>query len=209
MRTGAAGWTPRRSAGSRGWTPRAPSDCCEVWANATCSPPGSATWDRCYELSGGARRPRGTATGRRAGRFAARGPGRSRFRPAADRRGTGVLRRGPRRARGRIEPCCGGRIGSRRSAYQREGSAPPKQHRICRPPLEAALGALGPRPRKERLRPLILGICGARDWTTAGEMARRFRFRPKNLTRRHLGPMVAEGLLEHRYPDRPHHPRQA
>ena len=164
--------------------------------------------DRCYELSG--------ALAARVGRRPDGGPGGA-SRPSPDDRGsdrgpTGAEREGFDADRG--EPGDGSSPAAGADRVEEEGIST-RGFRAAEAapdlpaPLEAALGALGPRPRKERLRPLILGICGARDWTTADDLARRFRFRPKNLTRRHLGPMVAEGLLEHRYPDRPHHPRQA
>ena len=61
---------------------------------------------------------------------------------------------------------------------------------------------LGKRPRRTTLRPLILDICRAREWTTPAELARWFSLNQRNLVARHLRPMTKEGLLELRYPDR-------
>ena len=61
--------------------------------------------------------------------------------------------------------------------------------------------ALGQRPRRTTLRPLILEICAAREWTTPAELSRWFSLNQRNLVGRHLRPMTKEGLLELRYPD--------
>ncbi|WP_420463867.1 ATP-binding protein [Candidatus Palauibacter sp.] len=72
-----------------------------------------------------------------------------------------------------------------------------------------AIGSLGPRPRKERLRAVIEAICAAREWTTSGDIARFLHFSQRNLSSRHLTPMVEDGRLVRRYPDNPTHPEQA
>ena len=72
-----------------------------------------------------------------------------------------------------------------------------------------AVDGLGSRPRKERLRAVIEAICAAREWTTSGEIARFLSFSQRNLSGRHLTPMVEAGRLERRYPDNPTHPEQA
>ena len=59
------------------------------------------------------------------------------------------------------------------------------------------------------LHPLILEICYRRDWTTAKQLARWLDMHQPSLTERHLGPLVREGLLELKYPDRPSSPQQA
>ena len=75
--------------------------------------------------------------------------------------------------------------------------------------VQRAVDGLGLRPRKERLRAVIGAICAARGWTTAGEIARFLSFSQRNLSGRHLTPMVEAGRLERRYPDNPTHPEQA
>ena len=49
---------------------------------------------------------------------------------------------------------------------------------------------LGSRPPKERLRSSIEAVCAAREWTTSGETARFLRFSQRNLSSRHLTPIV-------------------
>ena len=75
--------------------------------------------------------------------------------------------------------------------------------------VQRALDGLGPRPRKERLRTVIEAICTAREWTTPGEIARFLSFSQRNLSSRHLTPMVEAGQLVRRYPEHPTHPEQA
>lgn len=75
--------------------------------------------------------------------------------------------------------------------------------------VQRAVDGLGPRPRKERLRAVIEAICEAREWTTSGEIARFLNFSQRNLSGRHLTPMVEAGRLVRRYPDNPTHPKQA
>ena len=75
--------------------------------------------------------------------------------------------------------------------------------------VQRTLDELGSRPRKERLRAVIEAICAARAWTTPGEIARFLGFSQRNLSGRHLTPMVEAGRLERRYPDNPTHPEQA
>ena len=69
--------------------------------------------------------------------------------------------------------------------------------------------ALGDRPSREVLYPLIMDICRLRDWTTAKQLARWFSMHRRSLVNRHLGPMVDAGLLELQFPDSPRSPRQA
>ena len=59
------------------------------------------------------------------------------------------------------------------------------------------------------LRPLILDICLRRDWSTSRQLARWLDMDRSSLSERHLGPLVRDGLLELKYPDRPRSPRQA
>ena len=75
--------------------------------------------------------------------------------------------------------------------------------------VRSMIDRLGSRPRKERLRAAIEAICMAREWTTSGEMSRFLRFSQRNLTSRHLTPMVEAGQLARCYPDSPNHPEQA
>jgi hypothetical protein len=69
--------------------------------------------------------------------------------------------------------------------------------------------ALGERPGRRILWPLIFDICGSREWTTPAELARWFSMHQRGLVKRHLRPMTKEGLLEQRYPDQRSSPRQA
>jgi hypothetical protein len=41
------------------------------------------------------------------------------------------------------------------------------------------------------------------------ELGQLLSIRPDNLTRRHLWPMVTDGILNRTYPDNPQHPKQA
>ncbi len=77
------------------------------------------------------------------------------------------------------------------------------------PEAQAAIADLGERPRKQRLRAVIVMLCGLRDWTTPAELSRWLNFRPGNLSERHLSPMVEAGQLERRYPANLSHPEQA
>ena len=56
--------------------------------------------------------------------------------------------------------------------------------------------ALGDRPLREVLYPLILDICRMREWTTAKQLAGWLSMHQRSLVHRHLGPMVDDGLLE-------------
>ena len=77
------------------------------------------------------------------------------------------------------------------------------------PAIRIAIDQLGPRPRRERLRPLIHAICDQGRWVTSAELAELLNFRQHNLTAGHLAPMVKSGQLERRFPGQPNHPRQA
>lgn len=77
------------------------------------------------------------------------------------------------------------------------------------PEILTAIGRLGTRPRKDKLRAIIEAICACRAWTTPAELAQWLGLRPDKLTERHLSPMIAEGRLERRFPDVPTHERQA
>ncbi|MXX41141.1 MAG: hypothetical protein F4Z85_24330 [Gemmatimonadetes bacterium] len=77
------------------------------------------------------------------------------------------------------------------------------------PAIREAIDQLGPRPRRERLRPLIHAICDQGRWVTSAELAEVLNFRQHNLTAGHLAPMVESGQLERRFPGQPNHPRQA
>ena len=75
--------------------------------------------------------------------------------------------------------------------------------------VQVAIERLGARPRKERVREVIQAICRTRDWTTPSQIAKLLHLRRRNVTSRHLGPMVDAGRLVRRYPDTPNHPAQA
>ena len=78
---------------------------------------------------------------------------------------------------------------------------------VLLPQVRAAV--LKGRSPRDVLHPLILEICYRREWTTAKQLARWLDMHQASLTERHLGPLVREGLLELKYPDRPSSPRQA
>lgn len=78
---------------------------------------------------------------------------------------------------------------------------------VLLPQVRAAV--LKGRSPRDVLHPLILEICYRRDWTTAKQLARWLDMHQASLTERHLGPLVRDGLLELKYPDRPSSPRQA
>ena len=75
--------------------------------------------------------------------------------------------------------------------------------------LHPRVRALGERPSREVLYPLILDICRTREWTTAKQLAGWVSMHQRSLVHRHLGPMVDAGLLVLRFPDSPRSPRQA
>jgi len=69
--------------------------------------------------------------------------------------------------------------------------------------------ALGTRPRKERLWPVIHSLCSLQPLRSS-EIASLLGFkRPKLLVNRHLKPMCDQGQLERTHPDTPNHPDQA
>ena len=76
------------------------------------------------------------------------------------------------------------------------------------PELQQVIAALGNRPRKEKLRQAIGQLC-AGQWRSVAWLAALLRFEPRNLSDRHLTPMLKDGLLERRFPDIPSHPDQA
>lgn len=80
--------------------------------------------------------------------------------------------------------------------------------RLLDPELQQVLAALGTRPRKEKLRQAIGQLC-AGQWRSVAWLAALLRFEPRNLSDRHLTPMLKDGLLERRLSDIPSHPDQA
>ena len=75
--------------------------------------------------------------------------------------------------------------------------------------LQALLAALGPRPRKEKIRTAILRLCELRFWRPS-ELAKVLGLaNPDKLVERHLAQMCSERLLVRRFPDKPRHPDQA
>ena len=69
--------------------------------------------------------------------------------------------------------------------------------------------ALGPRPRTHVLRPVIVAILRHRGSTTPAELGELLQMDPANLTKRHLSPMVGEGVLKRLHPEVVNHPAQA
>jgi ATP-dependent DNA helicase RecG len=122
---------------------------------------------------------------------------------AGDRPGQGnlVLDRGGLAAdRGGIEPDRGG------IATDRGGKEPDRGE--LDPALAQVLASLGTRPRKEKLRQAICQLCSD-QWRSVAWLAGILNLQPRNLSDRHLSPMVKDGLLERRFPDIPSHREQA
>jgi len=71
------------------------------------------------------------------------------------------------------------------------------------------LKTLGSRPRKEKLRIMILGLCNwrAMDAKSLAEIMNNRVVR--RLVAAHLTPLLRQGLLKHTYPNMINHPRQA
>ena len=76
------------------------------------------------------------------------------------------------------------------------------------PDLQQVLASLGARPRKEKLRQAICQLCSD-QWRSVAWLAALLKLQPRNLSDRHLTPMLKDGLLERRFPDIPSHPEQA
>ena len=95
-----------------------------------------------------------------------------------------------------------------RQARAEERRADPELRKF-RFDLYGRLAALGRWPGRESLRPLIVDVLAERGWTTPATLARWLGLGAANLTRRHLSPMVAEGVLERRSPKRVNHPEQS
>jgi hypothetical protein len=76
------------------------------------------------------------------------------------------------------------------------------------PELQQVIASLGTRPRKEKLRQAIGQLC-ADQWRSVAWLAALLKLQPRNLSDRHLTPMLKDGLLERRFPDIPSHPEQA
>ena len=77
------------------------------------------------------------------------------------------------------------------------------------PVLHQWVRELGPQPRRDTLRALILKTCSLREWTTSEDLARFLDMHKPSLVYRHLRVHVDAGLLELKHPERPNHPRQA
>jgi ATP-dependent DNA helicase RecG len=120
---------------------------------------------------------------------------------ADDRPGHLVLDQGGLAAdRGGIEPDRGG------IATDRGGKEPDRGE--LDPALAQVLASLGTRPRKEKLRQAICQLCSD-QWRSVAWLAGILNLQPRNLSDRHLSPMVKDGLLERRFPDIPSHREQA
>ena len=68
---------------------------------------------------------------------------------------------------------------------------------------------LGKRPRKAWLRYAVWRILNERGEQTSEELGLLLRIDPANLAKRHLSPLVEEGVLERKIPDQIRHPEQA
>jgi ATP-dependent DNA helicase RecG len=76
------------------------------------------------------------------------------------------------------------------------------------PALQAAITALGERPRKQRLRSVLQQLCMG-EWRTPAWLALQLNMDARKLSERHLSPMVASGELQRRFPETPTHAEQA
>jgi hypothetical protein len=76
------------------------------------------------------------------------------------------------------------------------------------PALQQLFASLGSRPRKEKLRQAICQLCSD-QWRSVAWLAEILNHKPRNLSDRHLSPMVKDGQLERRFPDIPSHRKQA
>ena len=74
--------------------------------------------------------------------------------------------------------------------------------------LQKALANLGSRPRKEKLRQMILALCQWRPLKPNQMVALLPVSNNANLVRRHLTPMREQGVLEYSIPEMPSHPEQ-
>jgi ATP-dependent DNA helicase RecG len=88
------------------------------------------------------------------------------------------------------------------------GELGPDRGEQLAPSLLEAIAALGVRSRKEPLRQVIAQLC-AGHWRTPAWLADQLKMKPRNLSERHLAPMVRDGTLKRRYPESPTHPEQA
>ena len=77
------------------------------------------------------------------------------------------------------------------------------------PPLLAAIASLPPKPRKEKLWPLILWLCAIRP-QSAEQLATQLNRQVVSLKTRHVNPLrERQGLLEYVHPEVINHPQQA
>lgn len=75
--------------------------------------------------------------------------------------------------------------------------------------LQASIKNLGAKPPSERLRNVLETVCTGRWWTPRDLASVLGMKDPAHLSRKHLGPLAKEGVLERRYPENPAHPHQA
>ena len=88
------------------------------------------------------------------------------------------------------------------------GGLGPDRGGLLDPELQQVIASLGTRPRKEKLRQAICHLCSD-QWRSVAWLASLLKLKPRNLSDRHLTPMLKDGLLERRFPDIPSHPEQA
>ncbi len=75
--------------------------------------------------------------------------------------------------------------------------------------LRTQILTLGKRPRKAALRYAIWRILNERGASTSEDLGLLLHMDPANLAKRHLSPLVEQGVLERTIPDRINHPEQA
>jgi len=120
-----------------------------------------------------------------------------------------VLDRGELAAdRGELPADRGGFSPDRGGLELDRGGLGPDRGGLLDPELQQVIASLGTRPRKEKLRQAIGQLC-AGQWRSVAWLAALLKFEPRNLSDRHLTPMLKDGLLERRFPDIPSHPEQA
>ena len=129
-------------------------------------------------------------------------PGRTPIPPSALTRSVSPLRRPVARAARRIP-------NPRLPRRRRTSAAAPPSFRSSPGTCRRRSTLSAPSPRRAVLWPLIVRIVKERGPTTSADLALILGLEPRNLMRRHVGPMVKKGLLARLYPDRLRHPKQA
>ncbi|MGB8146339.1 MAG: ATP-binding protein, partial [Chromatiaceae bacterium] len=91
------------------------------------------------------------------------------------------------------------------------GGFPPSPHELAAIPseLRARIRAAGAKPRKAKVRELVLALCALHPFTVSELCQVLGRSDTKELRRTYLRPLREEGLLSLKYPETEKHPHQA